>query len=289
MKKIKEFYQIDAFTSKPFQGNAAGVVAADDLNAQEMQFIAREMNLSETAFLSSSNKADYHLRWFSPTVEIQLCGHATIAALQFLTEKGKIRSGEEITFNTLSGLIKCKSENGLYYMFLPIPEFIEFNTNRNEILATLGIDLNSIDGSYPFLVTGEGYLYIFLKSLEQLTSLKPNFREMYQFIEAKKELEAITVFTTDTIEKGNAAHLRFFAPNYGINEDPVTGSANGPLLLVLRKLKLIDENTEGKIFTFEQGDGIGKTGRVKVSFSPLKNELFIAGNAVTVFRGELSF
>lgn len=289
MKKLKEFYQIDAFTSKPFQGNAAGVVFGDDLNTKEMQLISREMNLSETAFISSSGKADFHLRWFTPTVEVKLCGHATIASLHYLTEKGMIKKGDEITFDTLSGILKCKSEDGLYYMHLPVPQLTEFNSNRNEILETLGIDLNSIDGSYPFLVTDEGYLYIFLKSLAQITNLKPDFKVMYQLIEAKKEFEAITVFTTETIEKGNSAHLRFFAPNYGINEDPVTGSACGPLLPVLKKLNLIDENTEGKIFTFEQGDGIGRNGRVKVSFSPLKNELFIAGNAVTVFKGELSF
>ncbi len=99
----------------------------------------------------------------------------------------------------------------------------------------------------------------------------------------------VTVFSRETVEAENDAHLRFFAPYYGIDEDPVTGSANGPLLLVMRKLGLIEKDTEGKTFTFEQGDFLGRIGRVNVSFSRGKNELMIAGNAVTVLKGELTF
>ena len=105
----------------------------------------------------------------------------------------------------------------------------------------------------------------------------------------KGEFTEVTVFSLETVEKENVAHLRFFAPYYGIDEDPVTGSANGPLLLVLRKLGLIDNDTENKTFTFEQGDFLGRIGRVNVSFSPGKNELMIAGNAVTVMKGELTY
>mgnify|MGYP005839563387 CR=1 FL=1 len=120
-------------------------------------------------------------------------------------------------------------------------------------------------------------------------NIKPNFRELLDLSMVRKGYDAFTLFTTETIEKENHAHLRFLAPYYGIDEDPVTGSANGPLLLVLRKLGLIEENTEGKTYTFEQGDVLGRKGRVNVSYSPSKNELTISGKAVTVFKGELSF
>ena len=120
-------------------------------------------------------------------------------------------------------------------------------------------------------------------------NIKPNYSVLLDLSSARKGYDAFTLFTMETIEKGNNAHLRFFAPYYGINEDPATGSANGPLLLVLRKLGLIDENTEGKTFTFEQGDVLGRIGRIKVTYSPSQNELTISGKAVTVFKGEIIF
>jgi PhzF family phenazine biosynthesis protein len=120
-------------------------------------------------------------------------------------------------------------------------------------------------------------------------NIKPNFRELLDLSSARKGYDAFTLFTTETIEKENQAHLRFFAPYYGIDEDPVTGSANGPLLLVLRKLGLVEQDTQGKTYTFEQGDVLGRKGIINVSYSLLKNELSISGKAVTVFKGELTF
>ena len=118
-KKIN-IYQIDAFTDRPFSGNPAGVTFADVLTSEEMQLIAKEMNLAETAFLGKSDKADYHLRWFTPAVEVDLCGHATIASLHFLNENKLLKEGQEITFDTLSGILKCRFENGKYFMQIPI-------------------------------------------------------------------------------------------------------------------------------------------------------------------------
>jgi PhzF family phenazine biosynthesis protein len=120
-------------------------------------------------------------------------------------------------------------------------------------------------------------------------NLKPDFKMLFDLSSSSKGFDTFTLFTTETLEKGNHAHLRFFAPYYGINEDPVTGSASGPLLLVLRYLGLIEKDTEGKIFTFEQGDVLGRKGRINVSFSNAKNELTISGKAVTVFKGEIVF
>jgi hypothetical protein len=90
MRKIS-VYQIDAFTGKPFSGNPAAVIKTDILSDKEMQLIASEMNLSETAFLGNSDKADYKLRWFTPALEVDLCGHATIASLHYLRETGELR------------------------------------------------------------------------------------------------------------------------------------------------------------------------------------------------------
>jgi len=289
MKILHNVYQVDAFTKQPFNGNSAAIVFADDLTNEEMQAIAKEMNLSETAFISSSNKADFKLKWFTPAIEVELCGHATIASLHYLTERKIIKGNSSVTFETLSGIINCRVDEDTYFMKLPVPEFQEFNSNYDEIIKVLSINQSDLDNRYPFILQNNGNLFIYVRSLNAIKNLKPNFKELVKLSEDNRGFTEVTVFSLETVEEENDAHLRFFAPFYGIDEDPVTGSANGPLLLVLHKLGLIDSDTEDKTFKFEQGDFLGRRGRVNVSFSPSKNELMISGNAVTVLKGDLSF
>jgi len=289
MKKLIDVCQIDAFTAEPFRGNPAGVVYSEELSTEEMQFIAREFNVAETAFISKSSEANFNLRWFTPKVEVKLCGHATVASIHYLLQQGIIQENSSITFKTLSGILKSSSKNGIHSLSIPIPELKTFYVNKEEIIKALNGDKIINPEKFPFILDDGGYLYISVSSLTDLMNIKPNFKELLDLSIARKGYDAFTLFTTETIEKDNHAHLRFFTPYYGIDEDPVTGSANGPLLLVLRRLGLIEQNTEGKTYTFEQGDVLGRKGRVNVSYSPSKNELTISGKAVTVFKGELSF
>lgn len=290
MISLNHIYQIDAFTKKPFGGNPAAVVFCDEeLIKSQMQQIAKEMNLSETAFISPSARADFKLKWFTPAVEVELCGHATIASLHYLAERQLIKGNSTVTFETLSGILECGIKDECYYMKLPVPQFHKFTGNYDGILNALGIDIKSIDDHYPFLLQNNGNLFIYIKSLDVIKNLKPNFKEMLNLINEKAGFTEVTVFSLETIESENNAHLRFFAPYYGIDEDPVTGSANGPLLMVLREMGLIDLNTEGKTFTFEQGDEMGRPGRIKVEYSPIERKLRIAGRAVTVMKGDLFF
>jgi PhzF family phenazine biosynthesis protein len=289
MKKLTDVCQIAAFTDSAFNGNPAGVVYSENLSKEEMQLIAREFNVSETAFISRGEEADYNLKWFSPTVEIKLCGHATIASVHYLHERGIIPDNSTITFKTLSGILKCKTSNGIHSLYLPIPDLTEFTGNKIEIVNALSANEIIDTEKFPFILDDGGYLYIYVSSLKGLMNIKPDFKKLNELSSSGNGYDAFTLFTTETIEKSNDAHLRFFAPYYGINEDPVTGSANGPLLLVLRKLGLINEDLEGKNFNFEQGDAIGRKGRILVSYSPSKNELIIKGHAFTVFKGELTF
>jgi PhzF family phenazine biosynthesis protein len=289
MKKLTDVYQIDAFTDKPFKGNPAGVVYSNELTSDEMQLIAREFNLSETAFISSSNEADFNLRWFTPKVEVKLCGHATIASIHYLLHQGKIKNNSSFTVNTLSGILKCSVNDAIYSLTIPVPNLKFFEKNKEEIIKAFNGEKAINPEKFPFILDDGGYLYIYISSLKELMSIKPDFKKLMDLSIARKGFDAFTLFTTETIEKNNHAHLRFFTPYYGIDEDPVTGSANGPLLLVLRLLGLIEENTEGKSYTFEQGDVLGRRGRINVSYSPSKNELVISGKAVTTFKGELFF
>ena len=165
MAKQIEIFQIDAFTNKVFRGNPAGVTFTDSLNENEKQLIAKEMNLSETAFISHSQKADYKLQWFTPTKEVNLCGHATIASLHYFFEKGIISDNQKISFETLSGLINCSMENGKYIMQIPTPQLNEFKGCKEEILTALGI--NNVDVSdLPFILLDNGYLFITIKIIK---------------------------------------------------------------------------------------------------------------------------
>lgn len=283
-----EFYKIDAFTNQPFNGNPAAVIFSNNLTDKKMQKIAAEMNLSETAFLSDSNAADYKLRWFTPTTEVDLCGHATIASLHFLYESKRLLNQKEIYFETKSGILKCYRNEDKNFMQIPYPELEEFNGCKEEILDALNFSRVDVC-DLPFILSNNGYLFIAINSLEALWNLNPDFMKLKNLSIAKKEFFDLTVFTVDTIEKKSFAHLRFFAPYHGINEDPVTGSACGPMLPVLMKLGILQKYQDHHILTFEQGDVLNRSGRVFVYCESKQRNLFIAGEAVTVMKGNLLF
>lgn len=281
-----EIFQIDAFTNKAFYGNPACVTLTESLREDEKQLIATEMNLSETAFIRTSEIADYKLQWFTPTKEVDLCGHATIASLHFLFEKELISDKQKVTFETRSGIINCFVENRKYFMQLPIPQLSEFGGCKEEILNALNIDRIAVS-DLPFILLDNGYLFICIDSLKSLWKIRPDFNLLKELSITKKEFLEIAVFTIETVENDSSAHLRFFAPFHGIDEDPVTGSACGPLLLVMRQLGLINNYLDITEVRFEQGYVMKRNSIVNVKFNSSKNELFISGNAVTVIRGNL--
>lgn len=289
MAKEIEIFQIDAFTAEAFLGNPAGVTLSNNLSEKEKQLVAKEMNLSETAFISHSSIADFKLQWFTPTKEVALCGHATIASLHYLSQKGLISDHQIIKFETLSGIINCSVKDGKYFMQIPVPQLNEFEGCKEEILSALGLDERVEVSDLPFILLDNGYLFICVNSLKTLWKIKPDFKSIKSLCETKKEFLDVSVFTTETVEKDSSAHLRFFAPFHGIDEDPITGSACGPLLLVLSKLGLVKNYKNGTIIKIEQGDVLDRKGRVEVSFNSNLNELIISGNAKTTIEGKLNF
>lgn len=289
MQSLNNFYQVNAFTNEPFKGNPAAVVLSEELSADIMREIAKHMNFSETAFLSPSDKADYKLRWFTPTLEVELCGHATIASLHYLKEQRKIDNNSRVSFDTLSGIIECEVKNDRYYMRIPVPNFEEYKNLPTEIFQILSLQKDSTDENVPVIVQNNSNIFIYVKSLEILKDIKPDFNALKKICSENRGFTEVTVYTIDTIEQDNDAHLRFFAPYYGIDEDPVTGSVNGPLLLVLEKVGLVKIEDENRIFKFEQGDFVGRPGRIGVTYSDEEKALVISGSAVTMMKGELYF
>jgi len=300
--KIVKIRQVDAFTQVPFTGNPAGVVAAaSGLTVKQMKLIAREMNLSETAFVfpPKTPAADMWLRWFTPSTEVDLCGHATIAAFHVLAEEkkyGMTRTGKfKYKVETRSGILPVEvtitnEQSPLISFGLPVPQFENFLYDADELGAALDTDPDNFQFSYP-LAKDNFQAVLPIKSRELLFNLRPDF-PLIEKICKKLQISALTVFTTDTVDKESLVHTRCFVPLLGVNEDPVTGSSLGPLGIYLAEQGIVKGDTEGFRFIAEQGDCLEKPGRVTVTFQKRKegyHSLRIIGNAVTVLDGEIHF
>ena len=188
---------VDAFTDRPFAGNPAAVCVLDAYPDDGwMQVVAREMNLPETAFLVRRSDGDWDLRWFSPTVEIDLCGHATLASAHVLWEDGHVEKGSPLRFHTRSGVLGAE----------PDGDWIE-------------LDFPAAPADDPLVEVRE------LPSEDQLRAFKPDMAEL-------EEATARVVYYTAPGEDGFDYADRVFGPKVGIPEDPATGSAHctlGPL------------------------------------------------------------
>jgi len=290
---------IDAFTSKAFAGNPAAVVlSGDGLTEEQMQNIAREMNLSETAFvLSPSNKhADLRIRWFTPTNEVALCGHATIAGFHALAEEnlyGMKKNGSyafhlETASGILDVLVVKKSGIATVKFALPMPQFKKNQHLKTDFLPSLGMQENDFDKRLPCVSWVNAYLPV--RRLSVLYDLRPDFQLLKKVL-LRKKLLGVCVFSAETIDRSSTFHSRFFAPNDGIDEDPVTGSANGPLGVYMVEQGLVGKSDGLIEMVGEQGDAIGRPGRVKVEVQVEHGKptsVAIVGNAVTVVEGSLT-
>lgn len=290
--------QVDAFTEVPLTGNPAGVVLnADGLTDQQMQTIAREMYVPETAFVlpATTPSADVRIRWFSPQTEVPLCGHATIASFHALAEEQMFGMAEIGTYNfnveTQSGILPVtvqKSLGGIDVLFgLNVPEFTRAGQYKLDVVRILNITLEEFENRRPIVMTD--YLYVPIRRLHSIFAMKPNYFAMSQFL-TNRNLRGLCVFTTETVDRKSAVHSRFFAPTLGINEDPVTGSANGPLGAYL--FQQGDINSTGETLTIigEQGDAIGRKGRVLIQLSLRGTDVTavrIGGRAITVLDGAM--
>jgi PhzF family phenazine biosynthesis protein len=298
MKSVK-IKHIDAFTKTPFEGNPACVVNnAEGLNEKQMQLIAREMNLSETAFVSSptTSEADIQLRWFTPTVEVPLCGHATIAAFHSLAEDGLYgmeRPGNyKFKLETKSGILPIdivKTENNIEVRIgLTVPQkFDRFSQYKLDIIRILNLNLSDIEPKLLILRTDN--LFVPIRRLHVLYSMHPNYFSLKNFMN-QRNLQGVCLFTQETIDRDSSVHLRFFAPNEGILEDPVTGSVHGALAVYLYENGLIQLKEGTATYVAEQGDSIGRKGRVKATLETIEQKVssvYISGSAITIFSGEM--
>ena len=255
--------QVDAFTDRPFAGNPAAVCLLPAAAETEwMQDVAREMNLSETAFLVPQSDG-FGLRWFTPAVEIDLCGHATLASAHVLWEDGRLPASTQARFHTRSGLLTADRSGDWIELDFPA-------TRAEPAQAPAG--LNAAIGITPRFVGRSRFDYLLEVDGEEIVrGCKPDFG-------ALARVDARGVIVTSRAAASSYDFVsRFFAPRAGVNEDPVTGSAHCALApywtAKLGRPELVGYQASAR----------GGTVRVRLR----DDRVILGGQAVTVLRGTL--
>ena len=258
-----KIYQVDAFTDIPFRGNPAAVCILPEPGEEGwMAQVAKEMNLSETAFLFKQEDG-FSLRWFTPAVEVDLCGHATLASAHILYETNLLSPDQEARFHTASGLLTANKK----------AEEIELNfpaTPPEEVAAPPGL-LKSLGVTAEYVGQSRYDYLVRVGSESEVLGAKPDFIGL-------KSLGVRGVMVTSPSQSGEYDFIsRFFAPGAGIDEDPVTGSAHCCLGPYWGEILGKDE------MVAYQASARGGVVRVRVS----PDRVYLSGKAITVSRGEL--
>lgn len=295
-------YQIDSFTKERFKGNPAGVVVnADGLDDNQMQLIARELNNSETAFLFHPDSADCDgvIRYFTPKIEVPICGHATIAAMYAKALEEKSANAKICRMKTKVGVLPFEiiahDKDYKITMTQGKIEFGDYLTGeiKNKIITALGVSEQDLAAQCPIQIvsTGHSKVMIKIKSRSALNRLQPDYAKLCE-LSKTINCNGYFVFTFDSEVTEILTYGRMFAPAIGINEDPVTGNAHGPLGAYLVHHRLIQ--TDGKNYCFKgrQGEAINRLGTVEVLVQIKNNEpvqIKIVGEAAVVFRTEINW
>ncbi|MFB6186929.1 MAG: PhzF family phenazine biosynthesis protein [Halobacteriaceae archaeon] len=280
--------QIDVFTTEPLTGNPAGIIReASDLTEKQMQAIARELAVSETAFLLPSEVADYRIRYFTPTTEVELCGHATIGAMALLYKKDHISTGT-YSLDTIGGQIEVSVEdNGTVWMEQEPPEVTPVDVSYERIASVLNmkeIALTEMDTDLQPAIasTGLPFLILPVTYLDQLGNANPDDEAVEELCE-EYDAKGIYAFTFDTLEADSTLHGRCFVSPVGITEDPVTGTASGACGGYLEEMDVFD--TFPETLKFEQGHFIDRPGIVQVR---VDSTVSVGGKAIQVIDGSMS-
>jgi PhzF family phenazine biosynthesis protein len=295
----RTIYQIDAFTRERFKGNPAGVVMnAEGLTEYQMLQLARELNNSETAFLfpPDDDDCDVAIRYFTPKTEVPTCGHATIAALYAKALEENLDSCT-IRLKTQIGVLPVEiiKNSGDYQVLMTQGKFVlspPFDSDTTlKILTALGLTLADIEDKCPVQIasTGHSKVMIGIRSRSQLNRLTPHLSHLADLSKVIG-CNGYFVFTFDSDDDKILTYGRMFAPAIGINEDPVTGNANGPLggYLIMNKIRGYENNYFE--FIAKQGETIDRLGKITVMVN-IENSrpvtIQIKGDAVVLFKTEI--
>ena len=298
--------QYDAFTDKPGKGNPAGIVPeADELSEEQMLAVAAAVGFNETAFITSSSAADMRLRFFTPGQEMDLCGHATVASLFMLDDRGMV-SSDRLLIETRAGIlpVTLNRENGRTEIGMQQALYQEenFEGSLSALADAVGLTEQDLDERYPVVYgsTGSWTLLLPVKHLDAFRRMKPDNRRFPEIL-TQKPRASVHPFCLETIHPEASMHGRHFSSPYsGTVEDPVTGTASGVMGVYYRKHiekapeypgDPITQNTPGgkrREIIVEQGQEMGRDGIIRVCLPEGPSDAVrICGTAVFVKEFEI--
>ncbi len=273
-----QYYIVDAFTEKLFGGNPAGVVLLDNDFPPDrlMQQVAAELRYSETAFVRQDGADEFTVRYFTPRSEVDLCGHATIATFGLLWQLGKV-GGRACLNHTLAGDLEVMAgERVMMQMATPKMVGAVVDVERLCRIMQCIVPLMPVE----IITTGLPDIILPVQSLEELAALNP---DMAALAELSRELEVVGVHAFVQADDGYTAHVRNFAPLYGVDEESATGTANAALTHYLQRQGLIQQGGE---CSFLQGEKMGRPSVVETLLRP-DGAIYVGGKCRIVAKGEL--
>ncbi|PTJ59513.1 PhzF family phenazine biosynthesis protein [Mammaliicoccus sciuri] len=256
------FKQVDVFANEPFKGNPVAVIFdADDLTDEQMKDIASWTNLSETTFVCKpeDEQADYKLRIFTPNNELSFAGHPTIGSSYAVLQNGLISKNKGYLVQECGvGLVKIDYTEEKTYFSLPKPKISDIELKQLDgIIDSLGINGEDVIHSKKVNIGAE-WLTLHIKNSSIVKRIEPNFEQMKNYI--YEGTTGVTIFGENEDDKDTTFEVRSFAPNEGVNEDPVCGSGNGCVAAVNELYGLI----VNKEYSNSQGECINRNGRVYI-------------------------
>ena len=291
-----QFFIADAFADRLFGGNPAGVVLLpsdrEDLPEETMRLVAAELRYSETAFVRALGENRFHLRYFTPAAEVDLCGHATIASFYVLQQAGLLEEGREVIAQTLAGSLSILVSGDKVFMEMAegkALEEIRQPDQLKELYGVLGLPVHLPDLAgkrlYPQPVsTGLMDILLPLESREQLAAIKPDFPALAE-LSRSYGVTGVHAFVSPQGE--GPVYCRNFAPLYDIDEEAATGTSNGALTFYLHQRDYIEE---GKDKVFIQGEAMGRPSQIisRLQLQEGKVRIFVGGSAAVLAEGTMN-
>ncbi|WP_418281995.1 PhzF family phenazine biosynthesis protein [Halorubrum sp. DTA98] len=290
--ETRRTYLVDAFTEEPLAGNVAGVVPdAEGLSDERMERVAAELGASETAFLTEVPEgidADRRVRYFTPTTEVDLCGHATIASYAALFADGVVDAGDDVLRTNVGDLTVTVADGGTVWMRQDSPTVRPVEIDYDRLGGALGIDdaaLRDVGADLPVAVasTGLAFLIVPVNFLERLGEADPDM-DAVEALSEEFDVAGVYAFTFDALDAGSTLHGRAFVPAVGVPEDPATGTASGACAAYLADVAAFDGEFPEEL-RLEQGHFVDRPGLVRVRIDG--DEVRVGGEAVVSVTGEM--
>lgn len=283
-----EYYVIDAFTESKFGGNPAGVVIHDHLDETFMQKFAAEVRFSETAFVKKIHNELFEIKFFTPTNQVELCGHATIASFKALLDNHDIEDNHTYFMKTLAGTLPVEVNQSFIMMEQDKPKLGKIFEDYDVLSNLFNMDKNQIGSENFNLIpqaasTGLWDIMLPIKTKEALYALKPDFRAIAEYTQ-NNLVGGIHAFTLDTNE--GIAESRNFCPLYGINEESATGTSTGALTYYLFKNHVLNKFYQD--YSFLQGYSMDRPSNIITKLVDENNpKIQVGGKAVILTKGKI--